>query len=249
VSTCSFGCVYCQLGTIQHPTAQRQLFVPTAYITQELQPFRSLLAAHPAAVDVVTLSGSGEPTLALNLADIIAVAQETLARPVVVLTNGTRLGDPAVQAALQRADIVAAKVDAVDDRPLQGINRPVAGLDWAHLEAGLLAFAHTYPGRLAVQTMLLAPWPQATKQAYIDWVQRLQPQEIQLNIPRRPHALVRHLAARGNDAVPLMADALRHLKCVDREVLTTFAAEITAATGIPVRYPDAPLVKAAPPVV
>lgn len=237
ISTCSFGCVYCQLGTIQHPSAQRQCFIPTAQIEQELRDRHQALQTQPATVDVVTLSGSGEPTLALNLGEIITAAQGIMAKPVVVLTNATLLGDAAVRADLNRADIVAVKIDAVGDRPLQGVNRPVPGVDWANVALGLQTFAPQYPGRLAVQTMVLAPWGRDRQQQYIDFVATLQPQEIQLNIPRRPHVLVRHLAARGNAAIALEPEAQRQLHCVDPSILIPFAQAITDQTGIPVRYP------------
>lgn len=73
VSTCSFNCVYCQLGKIQQLTTQQQVFVPTSQILDELRaivPFEQ--------IDVVTLSGSGEPTLALNLEKILAVVKKIL---------------------------------------------------------------------------------------------------------------------------------------------------------------------------
>jgi wyosine [tRNA(Phe)-imidazoG37] synthetase (radical SAM superfamily) len=52
ISTCSFNCVYCQLGEIEVCTAERQIFIPTEQIIQDLQAFA------PWEVDVVTLSGS-----------------------------------------------------------------------------------------------------------------------------------------------------------------------------------------------
>jgi wyosine [tRNA(Phe)-imidazoG37] synthetase (radical SAM superfamily) len=39
ISACSFNCVYCQLGEIEQPTDERQLFIPTAQILADLQAF------------------------------------------------------------------------------------------------------------------------------------------------------------------------------------------------------------------
>lgn len=61
VSICSFNCVYCQLGEIEKKTSDRAIYIPTEQIIQDLKTFA------PWDVDVITLSGSGEPTLALNL--------------------------------------------------------------------------------------------------------------------------------------------------------------------------------------
>ena len=60
-SVCSFNCVYCQLGNIQEITAGRRLFVPTERVMEDLR------ASDWRGSDIVTFSGSGEPTLALNL--------------------------------------------------------------------------------------------------------------------------------------------------------------------------------------
>ena len=61
VSTCSFNCAYCQLGEIEQKTEQRRIFITSEQISRDLSAFA------PWDVDIVTLSGSGEPTLALNL--------------------------------------------------------------------------------------------------------------------------------------------------------------------------------------
>ena len=87
VSTCSFNCVYCQLGEIQHHTTARQIFIPTEKIVRDLQ------VVNLADVDVVTLSGSGEPTQALNIGEILTAAKQIAGLPMVVLTEkmGTSL--------------------------------------------------------------------------------------------------------------------------------------------------------------
>jgi len=232
ISTCPFNCVYCQLGDIQHKTTQRQVFVSTAHIQQ------SLKRIDPATVDVVTLSGSGEPTLALNLADIITCAKAQLDRPVVVLTNGSLLGNPAVRSALQVADQVAVKLDALSDEMLQGVNRPTTELNWRSIVAGIKEFSSTYQGELALQTMLLSPWNAGKQAEYIQLIKEIMPDEIQLNTPSRPRARTRQLEARGNRVMAIGSPNLQPLKCVDLQTLQNFAVEIERCTGILTRYPQ-----------
>jgi wyosine [tRNA(Phe)-imidazoG37] synthetase (radical SAM superfamily) len=231
-TTCSFNCAYCQLGEIQRSTTQRQVFIPTEQIHRELA------ALDPDTnIDVVTLSGSGEPTLALNLSEILAAIKHHLNRPVVVLTNSTLLGNPAVRAALQPVDQVVAKLDAVSDAQLQRVNRPAPGIDVRTLLDGIRTFSAEYPGHLALQTMLLQPWSEAQQTIYIEQLQTIRPDEVQLNVPSRPRVMARHLEARGNQAIALEPADLRQLKCVDPAVVHRFADAITTATGIPTRYP------------
>lgn len=230
VTTCSFNCVYCQLGQIQQQTLQRRVFVPTQQIIEELQ-----LAMAQAAADVVTISGSGEPTLALNLGDILAQVRQMSHYPLVVLTNGTLLGDRAVRQALQIADYVAVKLDGLSSDHLQRINHPTTGVDWEPLITNIEQFRCDYQGHLALQTMVLSPWSEETETTYLQLLQRLQPDEVQLNRPTRPRPLVHQLSDRGNHQ-PNPESGQQYLRCVSGEVLQSLADRITSATQIPVRY-------------
>jgi wyosine [tRNA(Phe)-imidazoG37] synthetase (radical SAM superfamily) len=231
VSTCSFNCAYCQLGEINRKSSSRQVFIPTEQIQRDLQSFAV------ADVDTITLSGSGEPTLALNLGEILIMLKEMTATPIGVLTNGSLLTDPAVWAELAIADWVAVKIDAISADGFQRINDPVPNLDLQELWAGLYRFRQIYAGHLAIQTMLLKTWSDLEQTEYILRMKALEPNEIQLNTPTRPRPLMHQLAARGNHAPNSTPYPIRELKPVTAEVLQTFATRIEAETGIIVRYP------------
>lgn len=230
ISTCSFDCVYCQLGAIERLQIQRQVFIPTERILQDLQPFA------PWDVDVITLSGSGEPTLALNLGEILAKVKEMTAQPLVVLTNGTLLKDPDVRAALALTERVAVKLDAVSDEQLRRVNRPVAEVNLSEIWQGIERFRAEYPGKLAVQTMILSAWNSEVQSDYINRIKLLVPDEIQLNTPSRPKPLTRQLDGRGNNQITDCAYPVNSLKCVDAEYLKTFADRIQQQTGVSVRW-------------
>jgi wyosine [tRNA(Phe)-imidazoG37] synthetase (radical SAM superfamily) len=233
LSTCSFNCVYCQLGEIERKTRDRQVFIPTAHILQDLQAFA------PWNVEVITLSGSGEPTLALNCGEIIARTQELTRKPIAVLTNGTLLNDPSIRQALAIADKVSVKLDAVSPEGMRRINRPVAGIEIGEIGAGLQQFRAEFPGELALQTMILSPWDEATRTEYIRWVQAIAPDEIQLNAPTRPKPLKHEIEARGNHRHGAERPyPTRTLHQVNANVLQALAAEIRAATGLLVRWPS-----------
>ncbi|MBD2459504.1 radical SAM protein [Oscillatoria sp. FACHB-1407] len=230
VSTCSFNCVYCQLGEIQHQQCDRQVFISTHRIQQDLLSFA------PWDVDVITLSGSGEPTLALNLGEILTMTKYLTAKPVGVLTNGSLLNQAAVRAELAIADQVSIKLDAISTDQLRRVNRPAAQVNLPEIWTGLYLFRQEYRGHLSVQTMLLAPWDEALQTRYIRWMQTLLPDEIQLNTPTRPKPLTHQINARGNHT-PEQSYPTRSLKTVDAEVLKQFGDRIESTIGIPVRYP------------
>src|SRR5947209_19916192 len=64
-SVCSFRCVYCQLGRINVHTDERRVYVPTLKVLADLRASAWLEA------DVVTLSGSGEPTPAAHMGWVV----------------------------------------------------------------------------------------------------------------------------------------------------------------------------------
>jgi wyosine [tRNA(Phe)-imidazoG37] synthetase (radical SAM superfamily) len=232
VSRCSLDCVYCQLGEIEVKTSDRQCFVPTENIRHDLQTYA------PWEVDWITLSGSGEPTLALNLGELLTMVAEVTRRSTAVLTNGTLLHDPQVRAELAIADAVAVKLDALSPDMWRRISRPVDALAWSTQWAGLQAFRQEYSGRLLVQTMLLSPWSVADQDYYLAQMNALRPDEIQLNTPTRPKPLNHQLDARGNHTPGEPDYPVRSLKPVTSQVLEGFRDRLWNATHIPVRVPD-----------
>jgi len=68
--TCTYDCIYCQLGRTTNKTLQRRQWVPLEDVVVEL---KEKLSSRP---DYVTLSGSGEPTLERMLDGLIAFRNE-----------------------------------------------------------------------------------------------------------------------------------------------------------------------------
>ncbi|MCH8858918.1 MAG: radical SAM protein [Proteobacteria bacterium] len=200
ISTCSFNCVYCQLGDIVDKTAERRIFVKTEQLRRDLD------AADWSRVDVVSISGSGEPTLALNLGEALRMIKDKnpSGAPVrtVVLTNAFHLHDPEVRRDLSHADEVAAKLDAATDEMLSRVNRPVETMSVERIVEGIKLFRAEYDGRLAIQTMLT---PVNIKQIgdIGKLIRRIGPDEVQLNAPRRFYPMVWRQENRGrHDANP-----------------------------------------------
>jgi wyosine [tRNA(Phe)-imidazoG37] synthetase (radical SAM superfamily) len=192
-STCSFNCIYCQLGSIQRVTAERRIFVPTDYVREDLR------AVAWRGVDVVTLSGSGEPTLAANLGEIVATLRAATDRPIHLLTNATLFEDPEVRREVAAIDVISCKLDAPDDETLQRVNRPAPGIALERIVHGIELLRADHPGRLLLQVMLM---PGNVERA-ADWaplIERIRPDEVHLNTPRRPYPARWYLESRGDHA-------------------------------------------------
>jgi wyosine [tRNA(Phe)-imidazoG37] synthetase (radical SAM superfamily) len=224
-SICSFQCVYCQLGKILDHTAERKVYVSTEQVMADLR------ASAWQEADIITFSGNGEPTLALNLPEVIHEIKAFTGKPVMVLTNATTLWDPQVRADLAEADRVFCKLDAADDATLQRVNRPVDGVTVRSIVEGIKALRAEYKGYLAVQMMFM-PMNRSEIQAMAMLLNEIRPDEVQLNTPRRPVPREWHLESRGNhEGVPYPAV---QLKTVDREEALAIEKQIRDLTGLKV---------------
>ena len=151
--TCTFDCIYCQLGPTSLKTGLRQEYVP---VTDVLFQLKNALKKVPRP-DFITLSGSGEPTLHSRLGDIIRGIRSITSLPVAVLTNGSLFYDSKVRRDCALADLVLPSLDACDEETFQEINRPVSGMTFHDLIDGLMAFWREYTGQIWLEVFLLHP--------------------------------------------------------------------------------------------
>jgi len=180
--TCSFDCIYCQLGRTVNPLAKRREFVNIAKLTEELERAKGVVA------DYVTFSGVGEPTLASNLGEAIELARSVLRLPVAVLTNSSLMTREDVRHELSLADVVVAKVDAPNEELFRKINRPTVKYTLEEIIRAITLFREEYRGKLALQMMFIeANKDYAKEMAGI--AEELSPDEVQLNTPLRPCAV------------------------------------------------------------
>jgi wyosine [tRNA(Phe)-imidazoG37] synthetase (radical SAM superfamily) len=150
--TCPFDCIYCEVGPTTRPTKQRFSY-QTGTIIAELENYLEDLPQLP---DVITLAGSGEPTLNLGLGRIISTIKEMSQIPVAVLTNGALLYLPEVRMELAPADIVLPSLDSAREETYRLINRPLPDLSLESLLDGLMSFRQGYRGQIWLEVMLLA---------------------------------------------------------------------------------------------
>ena len=145
-STCSFSCAYCQLGKIQQVTTEVKVYVPTEQVIEDLRALEAGGGFVYEDLDVITFAGSGEPTLAENLAQMIDAIRELYADrkkqvPISILTNATMLNDPIVRERALHADLISLKLDAPNDEVLRSVNQPAEGVTVATIVSGIKMLA------------------------------------------------------------------------------------------------------------
>lgn len=184
--TCTYDCVYCQLGATSNKTCTQREYVPSEEVLSELAA--SLQTGPPP--DCIALAGSGEPTLLRPLDKLIAAIKQLTPLPVVVLTNGSLLWDAQLRAELARADVIMPSLDAGDNELFQIVNRPHPDLTFDRLIEGLIACRREFSGAYWLEIMLLSALtdqPAAVK-ALAALAREIDPHRIYLNTPVRPPA-------------------------------------------------------------
>jgi wyosine [tRNA(Phe)-imidazoG37] synthetase (radical SAM superfamily) len=177
---CSFDCIYCSLGATEEKTVERRVFVPARQVARALKDALGKVEA-----DVVTFSGTGEPTLAQNLGELIEVAREISGLPVAVLTNSSLKSRKDVREDLAKADIVKGKLDASNEELLLAVNRPHAEISFGDVVSGLKKFRAEFRGKFQLEVMFV-PENMAFSQEIAKVVRSINPDEVQINTPLRP---------------------------------------------------------------
>jgi len=182
--TCSYDCIYCQLGRTTNKTMQRKEWVPLDDVIEQL---KDKLDSKP---DYITLSGSGEPTLYSRLGELISRIKSITDIPVAVLTNGSLLWLPEVRSALKAADLVVPSLDAGSSQVFQYVNRPNRDITFSKMLDGLIKFREEYSGKYWLEVFLIAGV--TTTEIEINklraCISAIHPDKVQVNTVTRPPA-------------------------------------------------------------
>ena len=237
-STCSFNCTYCQLGFIQRITTERKIYVPTKKV---LDDFKS---SNWQEANVVTFSGSGEPTLAKNIGEVIRGIKKIISFkkiPIAILTNGTLFNDPNVREDILNADIISVKLDGPDDEALKAINRPAKGINLETILSGIKKIKEDIKHKateiryrkplLQVQIMFM-PQNKDKIEQLGNLLNEIKPDEVALNTPTRPYPSgwdIITRGAHGEDAkkIKYPTKPLKHLNREEAKEIEKKLRELT----------------------
>ena len=186
LKTCSFNCLFCQLGPTPRTTLERREYVPVESVKDEIRRWRDA----GGTADYATLSGSGEPTLHSGFGDVLRLLKAELPCPAVLLTNGSLLYLPEVRAAAAEADVAKLSLSAWDDDSFRQINRPHPDLDFHRSVAGMREFRQAFSGRIWLEVFLIAGLNDAPGQVerIAALAAAIAPDKIHLNTAVRPPA-------------------------------------------------------------
>jgi len=201
--TCTYDCIYCQLGRTTNKTIKRDTYMPIHPIIREIKEFLSHLKT---AVDYITFSGSGEPTLHSQIGSIIGEIKEMTSIPVAVITNGSLLFMDEVKRDLGQADLVVPSLDAVSRTVFETINRPEPSLEINRVIQGVIDFRDQFQGKIWVEILYCRGVNDNPSEIarMKEVVERINPDRVQLNTVYRPPA--------EDFASPLMEERFREIE-------------------------------------
>ncbi len=178
--TCPLDCVYCECGTTTDLTVTRSLYVPTAVVCAEIDDY---VAKHP-DLDVITFSGAGEPTLALNIGEVIRhIKQKHPQYKVCVLTNAVLFAEAQVRQEIAQADIVIPSLDAVSEMAFEKVDRPHPDLQIQKIIEALIVFRQEFKGQLFVEIFFVPGLNDTAEelQEFVKVLHKIKPDGVQIN--------------------------------------------------------------------
>lgn len=185
--SCSYSCIYCQVGKTTDITATRREFYSPEEIFEKVRMKVNLAKIKGEHIDYLSFVPDGEPTLDINLGHEIDLLK-ALGHKIAVFTNASLLLDHNVRAELAKADLVSVKIDSTDPYIWKKINRPHKSIFLDAILDGILLLKETFKGILIIETMLV----QGINDTYVqmselsEYLEQVNPDTAYLAIPTRP---------------------------------------------------------------
>lgn len=205
--TCSLNCIYCECGRTTELTSQRKEYVPTDQVMSELADFLS----QTPALDYITFSGAGEPTLHSGLGSVVNFLKQNYPQyPLALLTNGTLFFQAELRREVAPIDLILPSLDAADDETFHKINRPHPALSVRQIILGLKQLKQSQHGAMWLEIFIVPDLNDHDDhlQRLKDAVHEIKPDLVQLNSLDRPgtERWVKHATAERLQAIAQRLD-------------------------------------------
>lgn len=149
--TCSYNCIYCQLGSEENTITDLKNYYSVDEIIYELK--EALL--NNKNIDYITFTGSGEPTLYKDLKKLIYEIKQITDIPVCIITNGSLLYKQEMRSNLLLADLIIPSLDAGNEETFKLIDNPNKEIDFDKMVEGLIEFKKVFKGEYWLEIFLL----------------------------------------------------------------------------------------------
>jgi wyosine [tRNA(Phe)-imidazoG37] synthetase (radical SAM superfamily) len=186
---CTYSCIYCQIGTTNKKICERKSFYEPSKIKDAVKAKISELINKGLSVDYLSFVPDGEPTLDINLGEVIKKLKN-LGIKIAVISNSSLLWRKDVQDDISNADYVSLKIDTVNEKSWNMINKPHASLKINKILSGIEIFSKKYNGILCTETMLIKNINDTVFEfeKLADFILNIKSYKSYISIPIRPPA-------------------------------------------------------------
>ena len=151
--SCNLNCIFCECGATKKIQLKRQRFKDMNEILNEIQSV--LKDIKP---DYVTFSGSGEPTLSLDLGNLSKIIKEDLKfkGKICLITNSLLLADKQVIKELEYIDLIIPTLNTLKQDIFEKIVRPDYRTNVDEIRKGFINLNNSnYKGKIWIEIFIL----------------------------------------------------------------------------------------------
>ena len=151
--SCNLNCIFCECGATKKIQLKRQRFKDMNEILDEIQSVLKLIKP-----DYITFSGSGEPTLSLDLGNISKAIKEDLKYKgkICLITNSLLLADKQVINELEYIDLIIPTLNTLKQNIFEKIVRPDYRTSVDEIRKGFINLNNSnYKGKIWIEIFIL----------------------------------------------------------------------------------------------
>ncbi|WP_339008796.1 radical SAM protein [Fusobacterium animalis] len=151
--SCNLNCIFCECGATKKIQLKRQRFKDMNEILNEIQSVLEDIKP-----DYVTFSGSGEPTLSLDLGNISKAIKEDLKfkGKICLITNSLLLADKQVIKELEYIDLIIPTLNTLKQDIFEKIVRPDYRTSVDEIRKGFINLNNSnYKGKIWIEIFIL----------------------------------------------------------------------------------------------
>ena len=151
--SCNLNCIFCECGATKKIQLERQRFKDMNEILNEIQSV--LKDIKP---DYITFSGSGEPTLSLDLGNISKAVKEDLKYKgkICLITNSLLLANEEVTKELEYIDLIVPTLNTLNQDIFEKIVRPDYRTSVDEIKKGFINLNKSnYKGKIWIEIFIL----------------------------------------------------------------------------------------------
>lgn len=185
--TCTFDCIYCEVGKTTNLTVERQDFNNAEDIIKETKDF---LSKYTGRIDFITFTGSGEPTLNIKMGYLADEIRKFTSIPLALITNTALFSREDVRSEAMKFDVILPSLDSVTEESFKEVNKPHKKINLNDVINGLSLFADEYKGKILLEILFVKGVNDSDKEiiALRRILEKIHVDKVQINTVVRPPA-------------------------------------------------------------